>query len=116
MHERNESAAEVRPEHSGPTNSLMAPIGRPPFNKSSSVSMPVAATGRIILGAGVRADGIFRARTDSICRRTAEADGIHTINMFALSSPNPLAGCQMAFCLIFEAHNTKSISYRTAMT
>ncbi len=49
---RNESATEVRPEHSGPTNSLMAPIGSPPPSKSSSASIPVAATGRIIFGIG----------------------------------------------------------------
>jgi len=38
---RNESATEVRPEHSGPTISLMAPIGRPPRSTSSSGSIPV---------------------------------------------------------------------------
>jgi hypothetical protein len=36
---RNESATEVRPEHSGPTISLMAPTGRPPRSKSSSGSI-----------------------------------------------------------------------------
>src|ERR1019366_392690 len=74
--ERKESAIEVRPEHSGPTNSLIAPTGSPPFKTSSSDSMPVAATGRIIFGAGVRAEGIFSARADSIWSRIAEAVGM----------------------------------------
>jgi hypothetical protein len=63
---RNESATEVRPEHSGPTISLMAPIGRPPRSTSSSGAIPVAAAGRIIFGAGVRAEGTLRERVDSI--------------------------------------------------
>jgi hypothetical protein len=63
---KNESAIEVRPEHSGPTNSLIAPIGKPPLSTSSSAPIPVAATGRIIFGAGVSAEGTLRERVDSI--------------------------------------------------
>jgi hypothetical protein len=66
IRERKESATEVRPEHSGPTSSLTAPTGRPPFKTSSSDAIPVAATGRTIFGAGVSAEGIFCARADSI--------------------------------------------------
>src|SRR5258708_5487847 len=62
IRERKESATEVRPEHSGPSSSLTAPTGSPPFKTSSSDSMPVAATGRIIFGVGVSAEGIFCAR------------------------------------------------------
>jgi hypothetical protein len=58
---RNERANDVRPEHSGPTSSVTAPIGRPPRSTSSRASIPVAATGRTIFACGVRADGIFRA-------------------------------------------------------
>jgi hypothetical protein len=49
----NERANDVHPEHSGPTTSVMPPIGRPPCSTSSTAAMPVAATGRIILGTGV---------------------------------------------------------------
>jgi hypothetical protein len=50
-----ESAIAVRPDDSGPTNSLMAPIGRPPRMSSSSTVIPVASTGRIIFAGGVSA-------------------------------------------------------------
>jgi len=88
-----ESATEVRPEHSGPTSSLTAPTGSPPWSTSSSDSMPVAATGRIIFGAGVRAEGIFCASADSIWIWIAEAVGI--ANIFALYSPIGGHVCQM---------------------
>jgi hypothetical protein len=38
------SASEVRPEHSGPTISLRAPIGNPPCSSSSISRIPVGAT------------------------------------------------------------------------
>ena len=82
---RNESVNEVRPEHSGPTNSLTAPIGKPPRRTASTSSTPVAATGRIIFGAGVRAAGIFCASADSIYSRIAEADCMKVYLRFIFS-------------------------------
>ena len=79
------NATEVRPEHSGPISSVIAPIGNPPCRASSSASMPVEATGRTILAVGVSAAGILAARADSICSRIAEAEGMG--NTFALYSP-----------------------------
>src|ERR1035437_7057240 len=73
---RKESARAVRPEHSGPIISVIAPTGTPPFTKSSIVRMPVETTGRMILGAGVKADGIRSANADSIWIRSAEVVGI----------------------------------------
>jgi putative SOS response-associated peptidase YedK len=69
-----ESVREVRPEHSGPTNSLTAPIGKPPCRTASTASTPVVAVGRIIFCAGVSAEGIFRESADSIWSRIAEAE------------------------------------------
>ena len=41
-------------EHSGPTSSMTVPTGKPPCKTSSSATMPVDATGRIIFAAGGR--------------------------------------------------------------
>jgi hypothetical protein len=74
MRARNEAAIEVRPEQSGPINSVTAPIGRPPASSASSTSIPLAATGR--LGSrcegrrNLRSEGGFDLKTD------VEADGI----------------------------------------
>ena len=43
MRARNDSASDVRPEHSGPASSLMAPSGKPPSSRASTLSMPVGA-------------------------------------------------------------------------
>jgi len=86
-----ESAREVRPEHSGPTISLMAPIGNPPRSNSSRPSMPVAAVSRMILGAGVSAEGIRSARPASTWRRIAATEAM---TIFALYSPNVRYRCQ----------------------
>jgi hypothetical protein len=72
---------EVRPEHSGPTSSLIAPTGSPPCNTPSSAVIPVSTTGRRILGAGVSAEGILCASADSIWNRIIEAE------VMASSSP-----------------------------
>jgi hypothetical protein len=61
-----ESAKEVRPEHSGPTISVMAPSGKPPSSNLSTFGMPVVAIGRAIRGANVSAEGIRLARAASI--------------------------------------------------
>ena len=71
-----ESASEVRPEHSGPVSSLRAPIGKPPSRRSSSAAMPVGAVGRMSRGAGVSAEGMRAERADSMERRRAAAEGI----------------------------------------
>ena len=76
MPDRKECASDVRPLHSGPASSVMAPIGKPPSSTASTASMPVGATGRIDLGTGLSAAGIRVASAASICFRIAEADGI----------------------------------------
>lgn len=63
---KKESAMDVRPEHSGPTSSLIAPTGSPPRNTSSKDAIPVSATGRNIFGAGVSAEGILCVSAVSI--------------------------------------------------
>ena len=89
-----ESASAVRPEHSGPTTSVIAPAGRPPCNNSSTVVMPVGATARTIRGAGVSADGIRFESADSILTRSVPA-----LNMFALYSPTTAVLCQLSHAL-----------------
>jgi hypothetical protein len=49
--------------------------------------MPVAMRGRIILGAGVSAEGILSAKAASIWARTAEAEGIIYSPYLRLSNP-----------------------------
>jgi hypothetical protein len=75
-HATKESAREVRPEHSGPASSVMAPIGRPPPSALSSVEMPVEDVGRMTRGAGVSAEGMRSARVASICWRRVAAVGM----------------------------------------
>jgi hypothetical protein len=73
---RNDRAKEVRPEHSGPTISLTAPIGNPPRSRSSTALIPVAASGRTVRSAGVSAEGIFCAKADSIWSLTAKDEAM----------------------------------------
>ena len=63
----------MRPLHSGPTNSVIAPMGKPPSSRPSTAATPVGVTGRMIRGKGVRAEGMRRARIASIWCRIAEA-------------------------------------------
>ena len=104
-----ESTKEVRPEDSGPTISVIAPTGSPPSSNSSISTTPVATTGRMTLGAGLRADGIQSAKAALIRARRAEAD----IGVFALSSPILLASCQLAFCTVSGADSCKSLVLRS---
>jgi hypothetical protein len=67
------------------SSQVRAPIGRPPSINLSTAAMPFGATGRMILGRGVRADGMRCASADSIWRRTMEAFGM--ANHFVISSP-----------------------------
>jgi hypothetical protein len=83
MRARNERAIEVRLEHSGPTNSLRAPCGSPPFSNSSRTRIPVECTALLIFGAGVRAGGILFSRAASTWRRTVAAENVS----FAIYSP-----------------------------
>ena len=87
--ERKDKAVEVRPEHSAPMSSVMAPTGRPPSNKESSGTIPVSTTGRTSLGVGVSADRILGANAVSTLRRTAEASGMKA----HLYSPNIRLNC-----------------------
>jgi hypothetical protein len=80
--DRNESAMEVRPEHSPPTSSVTAPTGKPPWMKLSSSLIPVATKGRTIRAGGVRAEGIFCASADSIWSRSAEAECMNSYLRF----------------------------------
>jgi hypothetical protein len=82
---RNERAIDIRPEHASPTSSVTAPMGSPPWTRSSNGSMPVVMTGRTIRAGGVNADGNLFARAASTCIRIEALEGI---NVFALSSPN----------------------------
>src|ERR1017187_10286429 len=88
-----DNASAVRPEHSAPIIWVNAPIGSPPSSTSSTVPMPVGATGRRIRGAGVSADGILSARTASICARKAKAEAIYSpyLRLPHLSIQLPLA-------------------------
>src|ERR1700758_1766526 len=80
---RNERAIEVRPEHSGPTNSLRAPCGSPPSSNLSKASIPVGCSTLRIFGAGVRADGILFSRAASIWGLIVAAEGINLRHIFA---------------------------------
>jgi hypothetical protein len=71
-------------EHSAPISSVTAPTGNPPSRTVSIAAIPVDTTSRIVLAAGVRAEGIRSAREASICERRAAAKLI----VFALYSPN----------------------------
>ena len=84
---RKASARLVRPEDCGPVSSLIAPTGRPPFSSSSTLVIPVAATSRIVCGAGVSAAGKRCARERSISRRSRVAEGMADLSTFAISSP-----------------------------
>lgn len=53
-------------------------------------AIPVDATGRMIRGAGERAEGIRLESASSILSRKVEAEII-----FALYSPNGTEGCQL---------------------
>ena len=70
------SASEVRPEHSGPTTSLMAPMGKPPRSSRSISAIPVGSTGQETRGCGESAEGIRSAREASICARSWLAEGM----------------------------------------
>src|ERR1700743_3726224 len=74
MPARIDSAKDVRPEHSGPTTSVMAPKGTPPSSNSSKQWIPIAAMDRGICGIGVSAAGILSARSDSIFWRILAAE------------------------------------------
>ena len=94
------SATELRPLHSGPAISVIAPIGSPPSSSSSNAAMPVGATGRIVRIRGVSADGIRCASALSIWRRRAEEDrtGIYFRLIFALNLPAVNAALHTVQC------------------
>jgi hypothetical protein len=56
--------------------SVMAPTGRPPSSSTSTSLTPVGATGRMILGAGVNAEGILLASFASTWSRIVAAEGM----------------------------------------
>jgi len=47
----------VRPEESGPVNSLIAPTGKPPFSKPSRFSIPMGAGSQTVLNCELSAAG-----------------------------------------------------------
>ena len=96
----NDSATKLRPLHSGPAISVIAPIGSPPSSTSSNAAMPVGATGRIVRIRGVSADGIRCASALSIWRRRAEDDRmkIYFRLIFALSLPTVNAALHTVQC------------------
>ena len=69
----------MRPEHSGPVTSVMAPSGRPPPSIVSIEDIPVAANGRIALGDGVSAEGIRPESEASTRCRTMAEEGIYSL-------------------------------------
>jgi hypothetical protein len=84
------SARLVRPDDAEPDSSLIAPTGKPPQSNSSTVAIPVAATSRIVLGAGVSAAGNLCFSACSISKRSAAAEDIRTRafgDFFAFYSP-----------------------------
>jgi hypothetical protein len=66
----------VRPEHSGPVASVIAPNGRPPPSIASMEAIPVAVTVRIVRGKCVSAEGIRLEREASIWLRMEAAEGM----------------------------------------
>jgi hypothetical protein len=87
MPARTDSAKDVRPEHSGPATSVMAPKGTPPSSNSSTHWIPVAAIDRGSSGTGVSAEGILSARSDSIFWRILAAESIVSSPYVRLSDP-----------------------------
>src|ERR1700722_5496505 len=79
----NDRARAVLPEHSAPIISVTAPTGSPPSKRASIAAIPVGTTSRIVLAAGVRAEGIRSAKAASIWERKAAAKLI----VFAIYSP-----------------------------